>query len=663
MTSAITAGTRLSLFALPTQLLSQLTSEAPVSVVTEPLVSSLVEADSDGRGFSCGTCGVSVFESVEQQRAHFRSLWHSTNVKRRLLKKDTLGEQDFEQQQLDHNSSTNNENSESENESDEDGSEEQGAEQAPVDDDSHDLLAQNQGSPFVAFALKDWPTLAVFVLKQVLFNKKDAMTVSLKDELVRLQHPQPTPSQTPKWTLIMFSAGHFAAAVFEASAPTVYKNNTSSPPVVIEHKTFHRYTTRRKQGGAQSANDNSKGKANSAGSNLRRHNEMMLQQDIQNLLEQWAPHIQSSSRIFIRCPPRNARKTVFFNEQLLSSTDPRVRGYPFITNRPTITELTRAFTELSTVYIREYSPPQPKETLSGAPNSPATQLKSLSVSASESNGQQQQQQQQQQRQPEEPFPKLLDFCKRNKFDLFRKEVESKHASTEIPTLINTTLDYTHGTTLLHVSSASGSHEIVAYLLSVGADPTIREAEGKGRPAYALAETKEVRDAFRRAYAEDLELHKEPRFDWVGGALVPSPLTKELEAQQKEKEREKKKKQKQKQKESLEQRNKELAEAAAAREVVEAKKRAEEEEKAERAKKANVFSKLAKSEREAIGMTPERRMQLDREKRALAAEARFRAQQGKCSNCAKLLTPAATFEKFQYKYCSTDCVKNQLVLHN
>lgn len=39
------------------------------------------------------------------------------------------------------------------------------------------------------------------------------------------------------------------------------------------HKTFHSYTVRAKQGGAQSAQDRSKGGCKSAGANLRRHNE------------------------------------------------------------------------------------------------------------------------------------------------------------------------------------------------------------------------------------------------------------------------------------------------------------------------------------------------------------------------------------------------------
>ena len=74
------------------------------------------------------------------------------------------------------------------------------------------------------------------------------------------------------------------------------------------HKTFHRYTTRRKQGGAQSSNDKSKGKANSAGAGIRRYNEQALDEEIQELLKDWKSFILNSSRVFIRAPVNSKAK-------------------------------------------------------------------------------------------------------------------------------------------------------------------------------------------------------------------------------------------------------------------------------------------------------------------------------------------------------------------
>lgn len=90
-----------------------------------------------------------------------------------------------------------------------------------------------------------------------------------------------------KWALFMVAGGHFAGAVVRVSKPdgeedevVVTKKGKPRKPKpdteVLKHKTFHRYTTRRKQGGSQSVNDNAKSKAVSAGAMLRRYGEQAL---------------------------------------------------------------------------------------------------------------------------------------------------------------------------------------------------------------------------------------------------------------------------------------------------------------------------------------------------------------------------------------------------
>ncbi|KAJ3264454.1 hypothetical protein HDU77_008469 [Chytriomyces hyalinus] len=674
-----------SLFGIPAQILAlaeaslstTVESETPAAQPSQDGLDADVDEHKAKSNYACGTCGIGLFASVDAQRSHFRSDWHAANVKRRLSKQSTLSLPDFEA-----GNSTESDSDSDTNDFDADTLSNTAANALSLidlDDEAVDDVAA--GSPFVGLQLassqdSDQP-MALFIYKQILFRKRDSPpSVRLMlDAINGMQRPHtplkaaqtPLP-HTPKWTLIMIAAGHFAAAVFEAATPKPGSSATTFVPTVLEHKTFHRYTTRRKQGGAQSANDSGKGKANSAGANLRRHNEMMLQQDIQNLLTQWEPYLASSSHIFIRCPPRQMRKNIFFNDTLISSSDPRIRSFPFITHRPTLSELTRAFEELTTVTIRTIPAASLNKSSSGVVDSPTVSKKKLP-------NQEENTQAPATPQPpslQDPFPKLIDLIKRSKIPLLRQELNLSISESPVnepapaaPSddtirLVNTRLDDAHGTSLLHIASHAGHADVVyLLLLHAGADPTLREASGKQRPAYSVAESKEVRDAFRRAYAFD----EGGVFDWAGAGGVPSPLTNDLEARQKEKEREKRRKQKLKQKESLEQRNKEQAERAKEQEAEEARERAKQEEKAERAKKAGVIGKLGKSDKEAMGMTPERRAMLDREKRALAAEARFRAQQGKCSNCAKVLTPSSTFEKFQYKYCSTECVRNQIVLHN
>ncbi|KAJ3390983.1 hypothetical protein HDU84_006655 [Entophlyctis sp. JEL0112] len=646
------AGTRvaeppLSVLALPQALLARITGAATAvaTPIDAPIKGNEDFATPTAPAFSCATCGISVFNNVSEQRAHFSSPWHAENVRRRAKGRDTLGELDFASL-----------STISDSDSDSSGEEEnlQSSSGSLNDSDLKDSV-QDSGSPFAIMQLlpesnEDKPT-ALFVYKQVLYSKlrlREESAITAEEVISVLRGLQTQPQ--PLWTLIMFSAGHFAAGVFEAKPGT---------PVIRAHKVFHRYTTRRKQGGAQSASDNAKGKANSAGSNLRRHNEMMLLQEIQTLLQDWAPHIRSSSRIFIRCPPRNARKVVFFDDNLLSSSDQRVRGFPFITHRPTIPELTRAFVELTTASVREYEvPSSPKSVLkveslhsSPKPTPPSAPVAQIA----------------QTQQLPEWQTKCIDFCKRGKTSLLEQEITNVSTADETPQkIINIVLPFSLGTSLLHVAASAGHAETVAYLLANGADPTIREESGKQRVPYLVSESKHVRDAFRRAYARDYSDGDGTKgFGWnwgPDGAQVPSPLDEELESRQKEREREKRRKQKAKAREGAEARREQTEAIRKASEAEEARIRKEAEAKAERDRKASVYARLGKSQREAIGMTPERRMQLDREKRALAAEARFKAQQGKCSSCGKSLAKESTFEKFQYKYCSTECVKAQLVLH-
>ena len=105
------------------------------------------------------------------------------------------------------------------------------------------------------------------------------------------------------WAMFMTAGGHYAGAIVRVKRPDgdddqggltkKGKPKRPKPEVeVLKHKTFHRYTSRlaytrrrfsahkatarRKQGGSQGLNDNSKSKAISAGAMLRRYGEQAL---------------------------------------------------------------------------------------------------------------------------------------------------------------------------------------------------------------------------------------------------------------------------------------------------------------------------------------------------------------------------------------------------
>ncbi len=86
--------------------------------------------------------------------------------------------------------------------------------------------------------------------------------------------------------VILLQSGRFAAAIFN-------KGNC------IKHTTFNRYTVRKGQGGSQSSLDNTKGKAKSAGSQLRRAGEAQLRNDVYTTLSNWKKDIQNCSLFFL----------------------------------------------------------------------------------------------------------------------------------------------------------------------------------------------------------------------------------------------------------------------------------------------------------------------------------------------------------------------------
>lgn len=154
----------------------------------------------------------------------------------------------------------------------------------------------------------------------------------------------------------MAAGGHFAIALFEREK-------------ILQHKTFHKYIVRAKQGSAQTAHDQKTGgKARSAGANLRRQNMLHLKQKIQDLFLSWKNEIQRCSLIFVRAPSFNQQLLFGEKNSPLSSTDPRcedehfffrsrrtvlfrIRSIPFATLRPTFSEIKRVYNQLTKVEL------------------------------------------------------------------------------------------------------------------------------------------------------------------------------------------------------------------------------------------------------------------------------------------------------------------------
>lgn len=428
--------------------------------------------------------------------------------------------------------------------------------------------------------------------------------------------PKGTSASGPHYFLCMIGGGHFAAMLVSLTPKLTKKYGVEDrSATVIAHKTFHRYTTRRKQGGSQSANDNAKGNANSAGSSIRRHNEIALTSEVRELLAEWRALIDSAELLFIRASGQTNRRSLFgpYEDQVLSAKDPRIRGFPFNTRRATQSELMRSFVELTRAKVTTV------DEAALAKQAEEEAAKARKAEEALANGKAST--------PKPSKPSKEDeeaslhttqvqaLIRRSKAPAMLSYIQSNSLSPDFrffPADQNH-----HAPTPLHLAASSNSSACVSSLLvKAGSDPTIRNGEGKS--PFDLAGDRPTRDAFRLARSQ----LGEQKFDW-DSAGVPSALS-------------------QSEVDSRTAREKESAAADA--EAENARRKAElerlrkedaaklEKDKEKKFGKGNVLQKPAMSAEErraeqARGMTDEMRMRLEREKRARAAEERMRRLQG------------------------------------
>ena len=169
--------------------------------------------------------------------------------------------------------------------------------------------------------------------------------------LLRYQQIPSPPAKAPKRTIamIMIGGGHFAAIIASLNPKVVRSQGQEERQIdILASKTFHRYTTRRKQGGGQSAYDSAQGQAHSAGSSLRRYNEAALQKEVKDLLASWKEALELCDFIFIRATGSGNRRTLFgYEGAVLKNNDGRIRGFPFTTRRPVNSTMTKLMTDKS----------------------------------------------------------------------------------------------------------------------------------------------------------------------------------------------------------------------------------------------------------------------------------------------------------------------------
>ncbi|KAG4438328.1 hypothetical protein IFR05_006172 [Cadophora sp. M221] len=594
---------------------------------------------------SCSLCGVA-FHTVEDQRSHNRSDLHSYNLKQKIRGAKPVTEGDFEKLVGDLDESlSGSDSSESDDEEDGDVRKETTLsallkKQAHISSNRNDggkVLAptkRKQGSgkpPIIWFASTTLPSNTYLGVYRAIFTNAEQESEPPILDIVRKKQLAPRPAikipmnpstglplpeayKEPHIFLCMIGGGHFAAMIVSLTPKQTRSTQTgpiSKEATVLAHKTFHRYTTRRKQGGAQSANDNAKGAAHSAGADLRRYNEQALTDEVRALLQDWKGMIDTSELLFFRATGSTNRRTLFgpYDGQVLRQNDPRIRGFPFSTRRATQNELMRAFVELTRVKVLEVD----EAAIAAEKLAAEEAAKQESAKAA--------------KKAAPTAPKLSE--EEETALLHTSQLQALIRRSKVPALVSyfksndITPDFAfqppdaqqhfHAPTSLHLAASQNSAPLVTGLLSkAGANPTI--LNGDGKTSFDLAGERATRDAFRVARAE----LGEAKWDWEA-AHVPVAISRaeadERDAREKKEEAKK---------------EEERRKTETARLKEEGPKVVENGPLGKAAGRGRMMAlghvaKTAqeKREEEARGMTPEMRMRLDRERRARAAEERMK----------------------------------------
>ncbi|KAI7954235.1 hypothetical protein MJO28_006782 [Puccinia striiformis f. sp. tritici] len=677
--------------------------------------------------YTCTTCNIN-FESNETQRNHFRSDWHRFNIKLTTSSNKPVDQAKFNTILEELQDSLSGSDSESNDDDDDDDDDEDNPKTKnmqdkfnqlttssadQIDDHFSDIALLSPSSPLIWFTvsassstsnLEDESVLQLgfyrsifantFPSNKLLIHNQEELNGLYKNELLALQRPFLSPSTSfpsqqqraiqeedeeegsfqeglNTWTIIMMGGGHFAAMIVSTIPKLKNKNKSiiEVEPIILQHKTFHRYTTRRKQGGGQASHDGGgKGAAKSAGASLRRYNEQTLVQEIQDLLKTWQQPIRDSQLIFIRASKSNM-KTFFKDDPKADSShkfdrgDPRIRSLPFVTKRPTFNELKRCFNELTRVKVikttrsemaskealireeyenekrrREEQIQRKKEQIEKIKIEEDRKLKEREELKREKTEAEKLEEIEDNR-----WERVIEMVRKGKLEPL-KEFIKKYDQTNwfglIPTrLIERTSETTNGCiSLLHLASLFDQPEIVEYMLNeTESDPTLTIPKSSSSSlnkahltAYELSISKNTRNVFRIAMATYPD-----KFDWLSKAKVPSPLTLENHQLQinKSKDWNKKIKDKLKERDKIKSENEKLI----LQNQVDSKK---EELSKKQEKKATVIkhvNRLGGNGSGGSSSTPSRKLnhaandtnlseqqklRLERERRARAAEARL-----------------------------------------
>ncbi|KAL7540273.1 hypothetical protein ACHAXR_009995 [Thalassiosira sp. AJA248-18] len=461
-------------------------------------------------------------------------------------------------------------------------------------------------------------------------------------------------SSPPTILMVLLQSGRFAAAVFSLQSSNGSNNNNSTRTMkMLAHKTSTRYTVRKGQGGSQSNYDQSKHKAKSVGAQLRREGEKQLREDVREAWREWKKmgHVRNALWVYVSVPKGMRRDYLFGggedaassnNNALVDKNDERLRNIPLDVGRPTMEATAAVLDCVLRCSVRDMTEGEQKAMrLDAGIELEVNEKEKGNETKKEKEMEIEEENLEDSVTPEAPAPPLtplhqavLDGDLSRLMELLKllDESEEQNAteinnadqqtSSSIDYDVNTTGGSEHQTPL-HIASSSdhpnATSLLNALLVQGHANPCVIDA--RGRPPYFLASSDKHREVFRLARGT----LGEDYFPWDEGAKVGPALTNTDVQLKKSKALEKKRRQRARQKEKK-------ANEKAAADKAAAQKR-EEEERTKREEDAKRIRDRLKPKTSGASNV--------------------------CDFCQKVVKGkrrSQMFQRLEYAYCSTECVK-------
>ena len=265
-------------------LIKAIRDRPPPSAASQPAPS----APSPATALVCSKCPGSSFKTFSEFRAHCKSDWHVSNLKR-VFEGLPVQEEGVDGELSDGSSSSSS-------------------------------IPEAPGNFFI------WNSMP-----WVQVNPKFAVPKVFADWVSAATHPPPCP---PSTTVLLLRSGRFAAAIFNPDG------------TCLKHTAFQRYTCRKKQGGSQSAYDSSGKPARSAGAAIRRLQERKMVEDLENLIcsPEWSCGFSPESFILVQ-----VSKSQKSNLMVGPLEKAQVYKIPMTIQTPSYAEATRVFETLMRV--------------------------------------------------------------------------------------------------------------------------------------------------------------------------------------------------------------------------------------------------------------------------------------------------------------------------